>query len=111
MHYYRICQFAHAAGLLSAQQVPLARMPAHDLPGGSDLEALSGAAMCFQFLLFILLHNFLFNPDWQRREICCGIKPARPPQDASTEPRSLHPFSAPKARAEYLLPFEDQIPL
>jgi hypothetical protein len=42
--------------------MPLAGVPAHDLPGGSDLEALGCAAMCLQLLFLILLHNFLFNP-------------------------------------------------
>src|ERR1700728_471918 len=89
----------------------LARMPAHNLAGGSDLEALGRAAMRLQLLFLVLLHNFLFNLIWRRCKYRCGAKPARPPRDAWMEPRSLCPFSVPKARGKDLLPFGDRIPL
>src|SRR5271156_4090086 len=56
-----IQQPAHAARLLGAEQVALARTPAHDLAGGSDLEALGGAAMRLGFQFLVLLHDILLN--------------------------------------------------
>jgi hypothetical protein len=52
---------AHAARLLGAQQMALARTPAHHFSGGRDLEALGGSAMRLGFQLFVLLHDFLFR--------------------------------------------------
>ena len=43
----QLLEFAHAAGLLGAEQVAFAGMPALDFAGASDLEAFSCAAMGF----------------------------------------------------------------
>ena len=42
-----LAEAAHALGLLGAQQMAFAGMMAHDFAGGSELEALGGAAMRF----------------------------------------------------------------
>src|ERR1700730_313080 len=111
MYHHRIRQFAHAARLLGAQQMALARMPAHNLSSSGDLEALGCATMCLQLLFLVLLHNFLFNLIWQRCKYRCGTRPARLPQGVQPGPRTSRLFSAPVAPAEYSLPFEDRIPL
>jgi hypothetical protein len=46
--------------------VALARMPPHQLAGGRDLKSLGGAAMSFQLLFLVLLHNFLFELNFVR---------------------------------------------
>lgn len=50
-HFDLLAETAHALGLFRSQQMTLAGMMAHDFAGGSDLEALGGAAMRFQFYL------------------------------------------------------------
>src|SRR5271156_2068236 len=50
----------------------LTGMPAHDLPGGSNLEALGCAAVCLQLLFLVLLHNFLFELDL--RIVACPMQ-------------------------------------
>jgi hypothetical protein len=52
---------AHAARLLSAQQMALARTPPHHFSGGRYLEALGGSPMRLRFHFLVLLHDFLFR--------------------------------------------------
>jgi hypothetical protein len=61
IHLNFIQQPAHAARLLGAEQVTLARPPAHNLAGGSDFEALGGAAVRLGFQFLVLLHDILLN--------------------------------------------------
>src|ERR1700720_3462862 len=91
----------------------LARMPAHDFPGGSNLEALGCAAMCLQLLFLVLLHNFLFNLICASSQRRCKNKtsPARPRRDASPALQLTRLFSARAERAEYSLPCAARTPL
>jgi hypothetical protein len=59
IHFDLVEQVAHAARFFGAEQMALSGAPAHDLPGGSDLKALGGAAMRLQLSFLVLLHDFL----------------------------------------------------
>src|SRR5712675_1448324 len=50
----RFAELAHAAGALGAGKMTLAGMGAHDFSACGDFETLGGAAMCFQFLFWLL---------------------------------------------------------
>jgi hypothetical protein len=85
IHLNLIEQLALTARLLGAQQVALAGMPAHDLPGGSDFKALGRAAMRLQLHFLILLHNFPFIfikacIDSVIRPACDGWRAAKDPK-------------------------------
>src|SRR5215475_11076600 len=63
VHQRELLELAHAAGALRAEQVALARVRANDLAGRSDLEALRGAAMSLQLLLWLRCVAWhCFNP-------------------------------------------------
>jgi len=60
MHFHFAGQLALTARLLGAQQVALAGMPTHNLPGRCHLKALGGAAVRLQLHFLVLLHRSSF---------------------------------------------------
>jgi hypothetical protein len=56
-----IQQPAHTPRLLGAEQVALARTPAHHFSGRRDLEALRSSAVRLRLHFLVLLHDFLFR--------------------------------------------------
>ena len=49
----QLLEFAHASGSLGAGEMAFAGMRPHDFAGRGDFEALCGAAMRFQFFLWL----------------------------------------------------------
>ena len=77
IHFHLVEQPPHAARLFRAEQMTLARMPAHDFAGLRGLEALGGAAMRLELHFLVLLHNVLVLKFLSLPAACRGLPGTR----------------------------------